>query len=103
MVVPIVSLQSVWRSLQIGQAFYPTTKGIIRLAGTHGHLEAQWIGISGAPPPRLRITALSSSGRRSSLPLLLRLALLVWMNGSLIQPACPLSLLRDTTLAMLGN
>ena len=44
------------------------------------------------------MTALSSSGRHSSLPLLLRLALLARMNGSLIQPAYPLSLLRDTTL-----
>ncbi|MCL5886337.1 MAG: hypothetical protein M1280_04780 [Actinobacteria bacterium] len=58
-------------------------------------LEAQRIDISGAPPPGFRMTALSSSGRRSSLPLLLRLALLARMNGSLIQPAYPLSLLRD--------
>ena len=73
-------------------------KGVIWLAGTHGYLEAQRIGTSGSPPPGFRITALSSSGRRSSLPLLLRLALLARMNGSLIQPAYPLSLLRDTTL-----
>ncbi len=46
----------------------------------------------GLPSPRLRIAALSSSNRHSSLPFLLRLALLVWMNGSLIQPPCPLSL-----------
>ncbi len=52
----------------------------------------------GLPSPRLRIAALSpcsedGSGRHSSLPFLLRLALLVWMNGSLIQPPYPLSLL----------
>jgi hypothetical protein len=46
----------------------------------------------GLPSPRLRIAALSSSDRHSSLPFLLRLALLVWMNGSLIQPPYPLSL-----------
>ena len=51
----------------------------------------------GLPSPRLRIAALSpcsedGSDRHSSLPFLLRLALLVWMNGSLIQPPCPLSL-----------
>ena len=62
-------------------------------------LEAQRINISGLPPPRLRMTALSSSGRHSSLHLLLRLALLARMNGSLIQPAYPLSLLRQITAA----
>ncbi len=46
----------------------------------------------GSPSPRLRIAALSSSDRHSSLPFLLRLALLVWMNGCLIQPPYPLSL-----------
>jgi hypothetical protein len=51
----------------------------------------------GLPSPRLRIAALSpcsedGSDRHSSLPFLLRLALFVWMNGSLIQPPYPLSL-----------
>ncbi len=41
------------------------------------------------------MTALLSSGRHSSLPLLLRLPLLARMNDSLIQPAYPLSLSKE--------
>ncbi len=46
----------------------------------------------GSPAPRRRIAALLSSPRHSSLGFLLRLALLAWMTGSLLQPPYPLSL-----------
>ncbi len=61
----------------------------------------------GLPSPRLRIAALSpcsedGSDRHSSLPFLLRLALLISMNGSLIQPPYPLSLLVSRACARMS-
>ncbi len=58
-------------------------------------VEAQRIGTAGSSSPRQRIAALLSSCRRSSLHFLLRLALLAWMNDSLVHPAYPLGLLRS--------
>ena len=69
--------------------------------------EAQRIGTAGSSSPRQRIAALSpcsedGSCRRSSLHFLLRLALLAWMNDSLVQRAYPLGLL-PTGLPSLGS
>lgn len=69
----------------------PGPPGALRAPGCAGHC-ADLARLRLAPSPERRIAVLASVVHASRRASPLRLALLAWMNGSLILPAYPLGL-----------